>query len=321
MRVAVVAFNGISAFHLSIPGVVFGEAHAAPKPFEVTYCAIEPQPLRTSAGYRLSGLRSLRALRGADVVVVPSWRNAAEPPPPALLNALRAAYAAGAHIVGLCLGAYVLAEAGLLDERCATTHWEYAEHMAARFPAVQVQPDVLYVEDGRIMTSAGTAAGLDACLQWLRSRLGSAVASQVARRLVIAPHRDGGQAQFIEQPLPLTTAGHRLTRLVDDVRQRLHETHSLDSLAAAAHMSRRSFTRQFKALMGSTVLHWLLTERLHRVQQLLEQTDQPIERVADLAGFGSAEAMRHHFRKVFQVAPADWRRRFRGGAQTGVQPN
>lgn len=314
VRIAVIAFDGISPFHLAIPGVVFGEALKAPHPFELVICAAERQPLVTRAGYRISGLAPLQALADADVVVVPSWRDVDERPPERLLLALRSASQAGAYIVGLCLGAHVLAEAGLLDGRCATTHWEYAARLAERFPAIDVRPDVLYVEDRGVMTSAGTAAGLDACLQILRQRLGSARASQAARRLVIPPHRDGGQAQFIEQPLPLTPGGHRLTRLIESVRQRLHEAHDLDRLAAEAHMSRRSFTRQFKALTGSTVLHWLLTERLQRAQQLLEQTGQPIERVAELAGFGAAEALRYHFRRQFHTTPAEWRRRFRGGA-------
>lgn len=311
-RVAVIAFDGISPFHLAIPSVVFGEALQTPKPFEIVVCAVDPEPLNTSAGYQILGLAGLSALHGADIVVVPSWRNVDERPPESLLKALLAAREEGAYIIGLCLGTHVLAEAGLLNGRRATTHWEYAQQLAMRFPAVEVHPELLYVEDDGVMTSAGTAAGLDACLQLLRQRLGSARASQAARRLVIPPHRDGGQAQFIEQPLPLTKGGHRLAQLIESVRKRLHEEHDLDSLATAAHMSRRSFTRQFKSLTGCTVLHWLLTERLHLAQQLLEQTDQSIERVAELAGFGSIEALRHHFRKAFHTAPRNWRQSFRG---------
>lgn len=312
VRVAVVAYDRIGPFHLAIPGAVFGEGQPRPNPFELVLCAAEPQPLTTRAGYRISGLPGLRALRNADIVVVPGWRDVNERTPEALLRASRSAQAAGAQIVGLCLGAYVLAEAGLLDNRRATTHWEFAEEMARRFPDIRVAPDVLYVEDAGVMTSAGTAAGLDACLEIVRQRAGAARASQVARRLVIPPHRAGGQAQFIEHPLPLTTGGHRLSRLIESVRKRLHEPRSLDSLAAEARMSRRTFTRQFKALTGSTVLNWLLTERLHLAQQLLEQTDQSIERIAELAGFGSAETLRHHFRRAFHVAPVEWRRNFRG---------
>lgn len=312
VRVAVIAFNGISPFHLSIPGVVFGEAGQGVKPFEVLICAADRQPLMTSSGYRISGLRPLNALRDAHVVIVPSWRNIHERPPERLLKALRAARRTGAYIIGLCLGAYVLAEAGLLAGRRATTHWEYAQTMAERFPEVQVNPDVLYIDDRGVMTSAGTAAGLDACLEFLRQISGSMRANQVARRLVIPPHRDGGQAQFIEQSLPLTPGGNRLAKLIVSVRELLHEDHNLDSLAAKARMSRRSFTRQFKVLTGSSVLQWLLTERLHLSQQLLEQTDQSIERIAEMSGFGSTEALRHHFRRAFKTSPAEWRRRFRG---------
>jgi transcriptional regulator GlxA family with amidase domain len=309
-RIVVVAFHGISPFHLSIPGVVFGEAQDKPSPFEVVYCAAERQPLVTSAGYRLSGIADLRALRHADVVVVPSWRDVDDRPPDALLQALRAARTAGARIVGLCLGAHVLAEAGLLDGRRATTHWEYAVQMARRFPSIRVEPDVLYVEDNGVLTSAGTAAGLDACLELLRTLQGAAAATRIARRLVIPPHRTGGQAQYIEHALPLTAAGHRLSQLMDAVRQRLHEPHHLNSLAAQAQMSPRTLTRQFRALTGTTVLQWLLRERLQFAQQLLEQTDQAIDRIAELAGFGSTEALRQHFRTAFRTTPSAWRRQF-----------
>lgn len=312
IRVAVVAFDRISPFHLAIPGVVFGEVLPTPPPFELVFCAAEAQPLTTSAGYKISGISGLRALHGADVVVVPSWRDVNERPPERLLRALSSAHAAGVQIVGLCLGAYVLAEAGLLDNRRATTHWQFAEQMAKRFPAIQVEADVLYIDDEGVMTSAGAAAGLDACLELVRQRVGAAQAGQIARRLVIPPHRAGGQAQFIEQALPVTTGGHCLSQLIESVRKRLHEVHNLDSLAAEARMSRRTFTRQFKALTGSTVLTWLLTERLHLAQQLLERTDQSIEHVAELAGFGSAESLRYHFRAAFRIAPIDWRRSFRG---------
>jgi transcriptional regulator GlxA family with amidase domain len=308
--VAVVAFDRISAFHLSVPCMVFGDAMMEDRPFEVVVCAAEEGPLRTKTGFGLTDLASLSVTRKADVIVVPSWRAVDEPAPAHLLAALRRAHARGAQIVGLCLGAHVLAEAGLLDGRRATTHWEYATLMAERFPSVDVDADVLYVEDGNVLTSAGTAAGIDACLHLLRGRLGAGVANRVARRLVVSPHRQGGQAQFIEQPLPKTAGGARLARLIDAVRQRLHEPHSLDSLAIEASMSRRTFTRQFKALTGTTVHSWLLAERLALSQRLLEGTDQPVENISDMAGFGSVVSLRHHFRQAFGVAPKVWRRNF-----------
>ncbi len=248
----------------------------------------------------------------ADVIVVPSWRDVDEAAPGPLLKALREAHARGAQIVGLCLGAHVLAEAGLLDGRRATTHWEYAKSFAQRFPTVDVDPDVLYVEDGNVLTSAGTAAGIDACLHLLRKQLGAVEANRVARRLVVPPHREGGQAQFIEQPLPRTAGGARLAHLIDDVRKRLQEQHTLDSLAIDAKMSRRTFTRHFKGLTGTSVQSWLLAERLAFSQRLLERTDQSVENVSDMAGFGSVVSLRHHFRRAFGVSPMTWRRNFGG---------
>lgn len=309
-RVAVVAFDRISAFHLSVPCMVFGDALPDDSPFEVVVCAAEPGTLRTRTGFGLTDLAPLSVLKKADAIVVPSWRDVHEPVPEKLLKALREAHGRGATIVGLCLGAHVLAEAGLLHGRRATTHWEYATAFAQRFPTVDVDADVLYVEDANVLTSAGTAAGIDACLHLLRQRLGAAEANRVARRMVVSPHREGGQAQFIEQPLPRTAGGARLARLIDAVRERLHEQHTLDSLADEASMSRRTFTRQFKALTGTTVQSWLLAERLALSQRLLERTDQPIDNVSGLAGFGSVVSLRHHFRQSFGVSPTAWRRNF-----------
>lgn len=296
--------------------MVFGDGLGADSPFEVVVCTAEPAPLRTTAGFSLSDLAPLSALRNADAIVVPSWRNVAERPPAALLKALVNAENRGAQIVGLCYGAHVLAEAGLLDGRRATTHWEYAREMAARFPAVAIDPNVLYVEDRNVLTSAGTAAGIDACLHLMRQRLGAEAANQLARRLVVPPHREGGQAQFIEQPLPNTASGTRLAQLIDAVRKRLDQPHSLDSLAAEVSMSRRSFTRHFRALTGTTVQSWLLAERLALSQRLLEATDQPVERVAELSGFGSVVSLRHHFRQALGVSPTRWRRSFARGTHS-----
>ncbi len=308
--VAVVAFDGISAFHLSVPCMVFADALPEGSPFEVVVCAAESGTVRTRTGFGLTDLAPLSVLKKADAIVVPSWRDVDEAAPRLLLNALRAAHARGAQIVGLCLGAHVLAEAGLLDGRRATTHWEYAKSFAQRFPTIDVDADVLYVEDGNVLTSAGTAAGIDACLYLLRKQLGAAEANRVARRLVVPPHREGGQAQFIEQPLPRTVGGARLAHLIDDVRKRLGQQHTLDSLARDAKMSRRTFTRQFKALTGTSVQSWLLAERLAFSQRLLETTDQSVENVSDMAGFGSAVSLRHHFRRAFSVSPMTWRRNF-----------
>lgn len=310
LQVAIVAFQGISPFHLAVPSVVFAEGPHNKSLFEVSICSVEPQPLTCSLGYQLSGFADLTPLQSADVIVIPSWRSPDEQPPEVLLDILRQRAKQGATIVGLCLGAFVLAAAGLLDEKQATTHWECADELQRLYPKVQVMADLLYVESGRVLTSAGTAAGLDACLAFVRSKHGATSANQIARRLVIPPHRDGGQAQYIKHPLPQTAGHDRLSLLLQTVRGQLEKPHTLDSLASAAAMSRRSFTRQFRQLTGTTVTCWLIAERLNLAQQLLEHTVQPIERVAELTGFGSVESLRHHFRSRFKTSPQQWRRVF-----------
>lgn len=310
--IAVVAYDHISPFHLAVPGVVFGEARPDAPAFQLLVCAAEEGPLNTSAGYGIVVHHGLDAVARAEIVIVPSWRDPAERPPQALLDALLAAHRRGAQVVGLCLGSYVLAAAGLLDGRRATTHWAYAADFARRFPAVRVDADVLYIDDSDILTSAGTAAGIDCCLHMLRQRYGSEAANRVARRLVVPPHRQGGQAQFIAQPLPARAQDSRLADLIDWVRANLHLPHSLDSLAAKSLMSRRSFTRHFRLLTGSTVGDWLLAERLALTQRLLETTSQSVDRIAALAGFGSPVSLRHHFRQALGVSPSAWRQTFKG---------
>lgn len=307
--IAVLAFPHISPFHLSVPCVVFGDTHPGLPSFTLRVCAVEAGPLPTSAGFSITCDYGLEGLEGADIIVLPSWQ-AGRPVPPQLLQALQQAAARGVQIVGLCLGAYVLAEAGLLDGRVATTHWAYAEDFASRYPQVRLDPAVLYVEDGQLLTSAGTAAGLDCCLHLLRQRYGAELANGVARRLVVPPHRQGGQAQFIEQPLPVRAGDSRLAGLLDRVRANLAQPHTLDSLAAEVAMSRRSFTRRFRQLTGSTVGQWLLSERLLLSQRLLERSGQGVEQIAALTGLGSPESLRHHFRQRYGVSPSQWRQSF-----------
>lgn len=310
--IAVVAFQRVIPFHLAVPCIVFGEGMPADdNPFDVRVCAGEPGPIKTSTGFGLSDLEPLELLEQANAIVVPGWRDTLDDPPQPLLDALVRAHGRGAQIVGLCYGTHVLASAGLLDGRRATTHWGLADEMARRFPKVAIDPDVLYVEEDNVLTSAGTAASLDACLHVLRKRLGASVANRAARRLVIAPHREGGQAQFIEQPVPKATADTRLALLLDSIRERLGEPHSLDSLADEVRMSRRSFTRHFRALTGTTVKAWLLTERLAVSQSLLESSDVSIDTIAQAVGFGSVAALRQHFRQAFGVSPSTWRVSFK----------
>lgn len=309
--IAIVAFERISPFHLSAPCVVFGDRHPGVPPFDFAVCATQPGRLATTAGFSIVVEHGLEKLLTADTIIVPSWRDPAERAPAALLAALVAAHKRGARIVGLCLGAYVLAQAGLLDGRAATTHWAYAEDFARRHPGVRLQPDVLYLEDGRMLTSAGTVAAIDCCLYMLRQQLGGEIANSVARRLVVPPHRQGGQAQFVTQPLPANATDARLSGLLDWVRAHLDQTHTLDSLAARATMSRRTFTRHFRQMTGATVGAWLLGERLALAQRLLESSSHSVETVSNLAGFGSAVSLRQHFRTAFGVSPVAWRRTFR----------
>jgi transcriptional regulator GlxA family with amidase domain len=313
-RVAIAAFDGIRPFHLSVPCAVFGEATVAERLlFDLRVCAVEPGELHSQTGFTIGTPYGLNDLARARIVVVPSWRNPREAVPAPLLAALRRAHKRGALIVGLCLGAYVLAAAGLLDGRRATTHWRWAKLFAQRFPNVQVDPNVLYVDEGDVITSAGTAAGIDCCLHVVRKQYGAEATNRIARMLVVPPHRQGSQAQYIEQPVMATANDTPLTRTMNWAALRLDETHSLDSLAARALMSRRTFTRHFRKLTGTTVGHWLLGLRLTLAQRLLETSDKSVDLIATRAGFGSALSMRQHFGIAFNTSPSMYRREFRAG--------
>lgn len=312
--IAVVAFDRISPFHLSVPCAVFGEDRrdAGVPRFELLVCGVEKGRLATSAGFGLTGLGTLRELDRADIVIVPSWRDPNELPPQSLLSALRKAADRGAVVVGLCLGSYVLAAAGLLDGLRATTHWLWADDLAGRYPQIEVDRDVLYVDQGEIVTSAGGAAGIDCCLHLLRRLHGAEISSRVARRMVVPPHRQGGQAQYIEQPLGATPDSDRFSQALEWVLHNLDHLHTLDTLAARACMSRRTFTRRFRQVTGTTVGSWLLNQRLTLAQRLLETTGKPIDVVAQESGFWSESSLRLHFNKVFSTSPARYRKEFRG---------
>ncbi|MEO7546986.1 MAG: helix-turn-helix domain-containing protein [Ramlibacter sp.] len=310
--IAVVAFDGISPFHLSVPCLVFGEdrTEAGTARFRLQVCGVERGTLRTNAGFTIAVAHGLEAVRRAQIVIVPSWLDGGAPAPAALLRALQGAHRRGAIIVGLCLGAFVLAEAGLLDGRPATTHWNLVETFASLYPRVQLRPEVLYVDDGDVLTSAGTAAAIDCCLHLLRVRHGAQAANRAARRMVVAPHRQGGQAQYILQPVPQAGERDRLTPLLEWMARRAQHPHQLDELARRALMSRRTFTRRFREATGTTVGQWLQHQRLAMAQRLLETTDQAIESVAAGAGFGSAVSLRQHFAAALRTTPTAYRRQF-----------
>ncbi|GAB2858905.1 helix-turn-helix domain-containing protein [Pseudoduganella ginsengisoli] len=311
--VAVLAFDGISPFHLSVPCMVFSDDVLrldVPR-YGLVICGQKTGPIATMSGFDIVVERDLSALAQADTVIVPAWPDPDIAPPQPLLQALRDAHARGARIAGLCLGAFVLAEAGLLDGRTASTHWVWADDFARKYPNVTLDRNVLYVDDGNILTSAGTAAAIDCCLHLLRCDYGAEVAARVARRMVVAPVRHGGQAQYIEQPLPKSMGNDPLSVALDWAIANLAQPVSVDLLAERAAMSRRNFTRRFKMKTGTTVAQWLINCRLAVAQRLLETTALAIDLVADQAGFGSAASLRQHFTAKFAVSPAAYRKQFR----------
>lgn len=315
--VATIAFDGISPFHLSVPCLVFGEdrtRQGLPR-FDFRVCALQPgAPLRTQSGLGLVAPYGLEELVGADIVVVPTWREIEAPPPDSLVEAVAEAHAAGAIVVGLCLGAFVLGAAGLLDGREATTHWASADRLDAMYPKARVRPDVLYVDAGTVITSAGVAAALDCCLHIVRRLYGADPARRVARSLVLPPHRQGGQAQFIERPVAPSADNDALARALDTVVASLDDPHSLDSVATLACMSRRTFTRRFGSRTGTSFSKWLIEQRVLRAQELLETTAHSIENVARMSGFGTAASLRQHFAARLATSPVSYRREFALGA-------
>lgn len=277
--------------------------------YDFAVCAIEPGPVRAMGGIVVDAPYQPELLARADTIVIPGWRDADETPPPALLEAIRAAYARGARLCSICSGVFVLAAAGVLDGKQATTHWRYADRLARRFPAIEVLPDDLYVDGGQVITSAGSAAGLDMLLHLVRRDHGAHVGNLVAQRLVMPPHREGGQAQFLPRPMAHDEEG-RLSRLMDYVRAHPAEDHDVKSMASRAAMSPRSLQRHFQDATGFGPVEWLLRERIAIVKDLLETSTLPLARIAEQAGFGSEESLRHHFRRLAATTPAAYRRQF-----------
>ncbi|AEA24950.1 helix-turn-helix domain-containing protein [Pseudonocardia benzenivorans] len=264
--------------------------------------------LRTTSGGRLIPDHGLDGLRGADLVAVGATRLREFPDE--VLDALRAAHADGATILSVCSGVFVLGAAGLLDGRRCSVHWNAVDELRARHPLAQVDPDVLFVDDGDLVTSAGTAAGIDACLHLVRRELGSAVVNGIARRMVVPPQRDGGQRQYVDQPVPECTID-TLAPVLEWMLENIDQDHTVGALAARAGMSGRTFARRFAAETGTTPVRWLTLQRVLRAQRLLEDTDLSVEEIARDTGFGGAALLRHHFRRRLGVAPADYRRSFR----------
>src|SRR5438132_2394167 len=310
-KVVAVAYDRLCTFEL---GCVV-ELFALPRPelavpwYEFAVCAAERGPIRATGGIRLTVPHTLRALESADTIVIPGWRSPQEPPPPPLLAALRRAFERGARLASICSGVFVLAAAGVLDGKRATTHWKYVAQLAARYPRIRVEMNALYVDEGQILTSAGSAAGLDMLLHLVRRDYGARVANLVAQRLVIPPHREGGQAQYLPKPMP-SDERNRLSKLIDWVRANLDKPHTLRSLAKRASMSPRTLQRQFGETVGLAPYEWLVRERVTTAKDMLQSSRQSLVRIADSVGFKSQETFRRHFRRIIGTSPMTYRKQF-----------
>jgi AraC family transcriptional activator FtrA len=310
-RVVALAYDGLCTFEFGIVVEMFG----LPRPelevawYDFRVCALDRGPLRATGGVTIQAKAGLRALKEAQTIVIPGWRKPAERPPEVLLKAIRAAHARGVRLVTICSGVFVLAAAGLLDGKRVTTHWRHAERLKADYPALQVEPDVLFIDEGQILTSAGSAAGIDLCLHIIRRDFGAEIANQVARRLVVPPQREGGQSQYIPAPVR-REATDGLAPVLDWAQRKLHEPLTVDRLAARAAMSGRTFARRFREETGTTPHQWLTHQRLLAAQRRLETTDDSIDEVAEAVGLRTAATLRLHFRDMLHTTPTAYRHKF-----------
>jgi transcriptional regulator GlxA family with amidase domain len=311
LSIAVYAFDGITMFHLSVPQLVFDEVtRLGLADWTTVLFTDQAGSIRTAEGYPIGELRGPEVAENAGIVVVPSWFEDGRATGQALQRTLTRAHGRGATVAGLCLGAVAVADAGLLSRRTAATHWQAVGMLAARHPDVEVDPSVLYIDHGDVLTSAGTASAIDACLHLVRRRLGAAAANRVARSLVVAPHREGGQAQYIERPLPQHSSGDGIATTVEWALRHLGDDLSVERLAEVAHLSRRTFIRTFQASTGETPAAWVRRRRLDEARRLLESTDLLIDQIAAACGFGSAVTLRQSFASAFDTSPSEYRRRF-----------
>lgn len=308
--VSALVLDGLAPFEFGVVCEVFGidrSGDGVPN-FDYKVCGPEPgQPVRMSVGASLTPEHGFGDLVGADLVALPAIAGLTYPE--AALDAVREAAATGSIILTVCSGAFVAGAAGLLDGRRCTTHWMHADKLAAMYPTAVIDRNVLYVDDGNLITSAGTAAGIDACLHLVRRELGSEVTNVIARRMVVPPHRDGGQRQYIDQPIPMRCSEGFAPHL-DWILANLEKPHTVGTLAKRASMSARTFARRFVEETGRTPMQWVTDQRVLFARRLLEETDLDVDRVADKSGFGTATLLRHHFRRVIGVTPTDYRRRF-----------
>lgn len=309
--VAALLYDGLGTFEFAITAEVFGlhRPEFGEDWYHFTSCSEGRRPVRANGNVDIVPQRGLEALSEAETIVIPGWKTTGEPPSPELADAIRRAHNRGARLVTICSGVFLLASLGLADGKTVTTHWRYAERLKALYPALTVDPDVLYIDNGDMLTSAGSAAGIDLLLHIVRKDFGPDRANHVARRLVMPPHRDGGQAQFVERPMPRQPHS-RLASLLDAVRARPDEQWTIGRMAREAAMSERTLIRRFTDSLGSSPGEWLTEMRVDTARQLLEGGTASIDEVADLAGFGSVATLRHHFRNRVGVSPSRYRARF-----------
>lgn len=310
--IATIAYDAVNPFELAVATEVFGfERPELGVPwYRFLVCAVEPRPIRTSVDMLLSTPYSLQHVAEADTVIVPSSRPGVVPVPDTLLEALRQAYQRGARMISFCTGAFVLAAAGLLEGRRVTTHWAWADELAECYPTIQVDPRVLYIDDGQILTAAGTAAAIDLSLHIVRQDYGAEIAAAIARRMVVPPYRDGGQAQYIEMPLPMADEEEPSGATLAWMAAHLGENLTIEQMATHAMMSPRTFARRFRATLGTTPYQWLLQQRIVLAQRLLETTNESIERIAERCGFNSAATLRLHFQRLLNTSPQTYRHAF-----------
>ena len=304
-------YDGLCTFEFSIVAEVFGlsRPEMGPDWYRFASAAIEPGPLRAHGGLRVTADGDADLLEQADLIVMAGWKGVQVPVPDELVQRLRKAWARGARLASICSGAFVLAATGLLDGRRAATHWRYAKALQAAHPGIEVDASVLYVEGDRVFTSAGSAAGMDLMLHIVRSDFGVEAANSVARRLVMPPHRSGGQAQFIERPVP-ADGDQRLVQLLDQVRADLQAPWTVDRMAERVAMSPRTFLRRFVELTGQSPGQWVTAERMEHAKRLLEGSALSVERIATEVGLGSMQALRHHFQQQLGLSPRDYRNTF-----------
>jgi len=317
-KVAVAALEGVAPFELGVLCEVFGTDRSDDgfPTYEFTICSPGGRPVRSSSGFTITPHADLSPLEDADLVAVPA-HPVDGPMPTRLGAALRRAVERGAYVLSVCSGAFVLGEAGVLDGRHCTTHWRYTDELARRHPLATVHLNSLYVEDGTVLTSAGTAAGIDCCLHLVRREHGSAIATKLARRMVVPPHRSGGQAQYVDAPLPRTPEAPTLEPVLSWLVTNLHRTTSVEDLAQRAHMAPRTFARRFRAETGTTPHDWVTAQRILLARRLLEDTDLSVDAVAGRSGFGDAAALRHHFSRRVGATPHAYRSTFRARVGAG----